>query len=160
MFCRVLIEMDFCTVVIQLLNTVVIDSTVQLLTGILWKVSLDESSRKSVAEGVDSIVHSLQTYPTHAGIQRNCLGMLFNLSLSGRESEGIGMLDTRICSLLYSRLTLPCILDSMDYFKGDSQVSLQGVSLLCNLLKGMYEDSYSMQMRTAVCFFSLIMWWS
>ena len=85
LFCNVLIEMNYCTVVIQLLNTVVIDSTVQLLTGILWKVSLDESSRSRVTEGVDGIVHSLQTYPTHAGIQRNCLGVLFNLSLSGRE---------------------------------------------------------------------------
>ena len=85
LFCKVLIEMNYCTVVIQLLNTVVIDSTVQLLTGILWKVSLDESSRSRVTEGVDGIVHSLQTYPTHAGIQRNCLGVLFNLSLSGRE---------------------------------------------------------------------------
>lgn len=83
-FCKVLIEMDYCTVVIQLLNTVVVDSTVQLLTGILWKVSLDESSRVHVTEGVDAIVHSLQTYPTHAGIQRNCLGVLFNLSLSGK----------------------------------------------------------------------------
>ena len=48
------------------------------------------------------------------------------------------MLDTRVCSVLYSRLTLPFILDSIDSFKADSQVSLQGVSLLYNVLKGMH----------------------
>ena len=48
------------------------------------------------------------------------------------------MLDVHICSVLYSRLTLPFILDSIDSFKIDSQVSLQGVSLLYSVLKGMH----------------------
>ena len=39
-------------------------------------------------------------------------------------------IDIRIASTLYSRLTLPVILDTIDLHKTDEQVVIQGLSLL------------------------------
>ena len=76
---------DFPSLLLPLLNTVVIDSNVQLITGILWKLSLLPQLTEVIYKHIDGIVHSVQTYLSHTGIQRNCLGILLNVALKGKE---------------------------------------------------------------------------
>ncbi|KAK8813990.1 hypothetical protein WA538_000343, partial [Blastocystis sp. DL] len=124
-FCADLVALDFPELALALLNGVSQAETVALLTGTLWKMALLPEARPRLAEGLDALLHSLQTFPLHAGIQRNALGALFNVSLS----------DGSLPQRLLSRLALPVILDSLDALRSDGAVALQGVSLLQSLMK-------------------------
>lgn len=134
-FCAELVALDFASLAVALLNVVSQAETVQLLTGTLWKMALLPAARPQLAEGLDALLHSLQTFPLHAGIQRNALGVLFNLSLSGRRDGEVSR-DGSLPERLLSRLALPAILDSLDALRSDGAVALQGISLLQSLMKG------------------------
>ena len=85
--------MDFPSLLLHLLNSIVIDSNVQLITGIVWKISLLPQVTEILLRDVDALVHSVQTYPSHAGIQRNCLGSLLNVATRGRNFGMDGWMD-------------------------------------------------------------------
>lgn len=146
-FCAELVALDFPKLALALLNGVSQAETVALLTGTLWKMALLPEARPQLAEGLDALLHSLQTFPLHAGIQRNALGVLFNLSLSGRR-EGEVSRDATLPQRLLSRLALPAILDSLDALRNDGAVALQGVSLLQSLMKG--GDGADLRRRSRV----------
>ena len=138
-FCADLVALDFPELALALLNGVSQAETVALLTGTLWKMALLPEARQRLAEGLDALLHSLQTFPLHAGIQRNALGALFNVSLSGRGG-GADLRDGSLPQRLLSRLALPVILDSLDALRSDGAVALQGVSLLQSLMKSGSAD--------------------
>lgn len=138
-FCADLVALDFPELALALLNGVSQAETVALLTGTLWKMALLPEARPRLAEGLDALLHSLQTFPLHAGIQRNALGALFNVSLSGRGGRA-DLRDGSLPQRLLSRLALPVILDSLDALRSDGAVALQGVSLLQSLMKSGSAD--------------------
>lgn len=87
-----LVQEDYCSVLLLSLHHVQLPATVRLLTGVLWKACLDrcsaapssrvEAGRVAVyqAGGVDGLIEMLQNFPNDATVLRNCSGCLLLLT--------------------------------------------------------------------------------
>lgn len=95
-----LVQADFCPVLLLSLHHVQLPATVRLLTAVLWKACLDRSSaagrsrveagRVAVfqAGGVDVLIEMLQNFPNDATVLRNCSGCLLLLTRDCGRGRG------------------------------------------------------------------------
>ena len=95
-----LVQADFCPVLLLSLHHVQLPATVRLLTAVLWKACLDrcsaagrsrvEAGRVAVfqAGGVDVLIEMLQNFPNDATVLRNCSGCLLLLTRDCGHGRG------------------------------------------------------------------------
>ncbi|OAO17918.1 hypothetical protein AV274_0376 [Blastocystis sp. ATCC 50177/Nand II] len=117
-----LVQADFCPVLLLSLHHVQLPATVRLLTAVLWKACLDQAGRVAVfqAGGVDALIEMLQNFPNDATVLRNCSGCLLLLT---RDYAAVGQ-------TMMSRLALSPVIDALQQFAQEPQLVIQAMPLL------------------------------